>query len=164
MNISRYVSCLQRSLLVSYFPSRSMCWRKRNKGTNLAWVAKKTKSPTNTTDDRSGICLVEIFIFIYLFGYVVRTIHLLPTYQKKKTCRIHWLHLCRGVRLPPPNAYPGYDTKQSDGKVPVMLETWEYGVPLHCHCSQVYSVPPWWHLSWWHLSWWHLIGPYLWSK
>ena len=33
-------------------------------------------------------------------------------------CRIHWLHLCRGVR--PPNEYPGYDTKQSDREVPVM--------------------------------------------
>ena len=38
-------------------------------------------------------------------------------------CRIHWLHLCRGVR-PPPNECPGYDTKQSDGEVPAMLELW----------------------------------------
>ena len=38
-------------------------------------------------------------------------------------CRIHWLHLCRGVR-PPPNECPGYNTKQSDGEVPVMLELW----------------------------------------
>ena len=28
-----------------------------------------------------------------------------------------------GVR-PPPNECPGYDTKQSDGEVPVMLELW----------------------------------------
>ena len=38
-------------------------------------------------------------------------------------CRIHWLHLCRGVR-PPPNECLGYDTKQSDGEVPVMLGPW----------------------------------------
>ena len=38
-------------------------------------------------------------------------------------CRIHWLHLCRGVR-PPPNECPGYDTKQSDGEVPAVLELW----------------------------------------
>ena len=38
-------------------------------------------------------------------------------------CRIHWLHLCRGVR-PPPNECPGYDTKQSDGEVPATLELW----------------------------------------
>ena len=25
-------------------------------------------------------------------------------------------------KTPPPNEYPGYDTKQSDGEVPVMLE------------------------------------------
>ena len=39
-------------------------------------------------------------------------------------CRIHRLLLCRGVRPPPPNECPGYDTKQSDGEVPVMLELW----------------------------------------
>ena len=38
-------------------------------------------------------------------------------------CRIHRLLLCRGVR-PPPNECPGYDTKQSDGEVPTMLELW----------------------------------------
>ena len=37
--------------------------------------------------------------------------------------RIHQLHLCRRVR-PPTNECPGYDTKQSDGEVPVMLELW----------------------------------------
>ena len=36
--------------------------------------------------------------------------------------RIHQLHLCR-VWLPThPNKCPGYDTKQSDGEAPVMLE------------------------------------------
>ena len=38
-------------------------------------------------------------------------------------CRIHRLLLYRGVR-PPPNECPGYDTKQSDGEVPAMLELW----------------------------------------
>ena len=38
-------------------------------------------------------------------------------------CRIHRLLLCRGVR-PPPNKCPGYDTKQSDGEVPAVLELW----------------------------------------
>ena len=37
-------------------------------------------------------------------------------------CRIHQLLLCRRVRPHPPNECPGYDTKQSDGEVPVMLE------------------------------------------
>ena len=38
-------------------------------------------------------------------------------------CRIHQLHLCRGLR-PPLNESPEYDTKQSDGEVSVMLELW----------------------------------------
>ena len=38
-------------------------------------------------------------------------------------CRIYRLHLCRGVR-PTPNEGPEYDTKQSDGEVPVMLDVW----------------------------------------
>ena len=37
--------------------------------------------------------------------------------------RIQWLHLCREVR-PPPTECPGYDSKQSDGKILVMLELW----------------------------------------
>ena len=41
-------------------------------------------------------------------------------------CRIHRLHVCGGVRSPP-NECPGYETKQSDGEVPVMLELW--GMP-----------------------------------
>ena len=38
-------------------------------------------------------------------------------------CRIHWLHLCRGIR-PPPTWVSWYDTKQSDGEVPAVLELW----------------------------------------
>ena len=37
-------------------------------------------------------------------------------------CRIYRLILCSVVR--PPNKCPGYDTKQSAGEVPVMLELW----------------------------------------
>ena len=40
-------------------------------------------------------------------------------------CRIYRLLLHRGVRPPPPtNECPGYDTKQSDGEVPAVLELW----------------------------------------
>ena len=35
-------------------------------------------------------------------------------------CRIHQILLCRGVRTPP-NKCPEYDTKQSNGEIPVML-------------------------------------------
>ena len=36
--------------------------------------------------------------------------------------RIHQLLLCRGVKTP--NECPEYDTKESDGEVPAMLELW----------------------------------------
>ena len=40
----------------------------------------------------------------------------------------HWLHLCRRVRPPPPtNECLGYDIKQSDAEVPVMMELWRMG-------------------------------------
>ena len=38
-------------------------------------------------------------------------------------CSIYRLHLCKGVK-PQPNVCPDYDTKQSDGGVPVILEFW----------------------------------------
>ena len=57
-------------------------------------------------------------------------------------CRIHWLHLCRGVRTPP-NECPRYDTKQSDGDIPKCWSFGECGVPLYCHPSQVHSGPEW---------------------
>ena len=37
--------------------------------------------------------------------------------------RIWWLHLGKEIKLHP-NECPGYDTKQSDSEVPVMLELW----------------------------------------
>ena len=41
-------------------------------------------------------------------------------------CRIHRLLFCKGVRpAPTADEYPGYDTKQSDGEIPVILELWE---------------------------------------
>ena len=62
------------------------------------------------------------------FGHMLRTSSTwLPTTPKPACpvswgCRIHWLHLCRGVR--PPTECPGYDTKQSDGEVPAVLVLW----------------------------------------
>ena len=61
--------------------------------------------------------------------------------NKKQTCplgwvcRIHWLHLCRGVRVT-----CIYTTKQSE--IPVMQELGECGELLHCHRSQDRKVTP----------------------
>ena len=40
------------------------------------------------------------------------------------SCRIHLLHLCRVVRPLKKNGCPVFDTKQSDGESPVMLEVY----------------------------------------
>ena len=56
-------------------------------------------------------------------------------------CRIHRLHLCRGVRLP--NACPVYDAKQSDGEVLVMLELRRMLSSLSLPLSQVHSGLEW---------------------
>ena len=40
-------------------------------------------------------------------------------------CRIHWLNLYSGVSPLTLHKCSGYDTKQSDGEAPVMLEIWE---------------------------------------
>ena len=53
-------------------------------------------------------CLPQIIIFPVSWG-----------------CKIHQLLLCRRARTPPPNECLGYDTKQSDGEVSVMLELLE---------------------------------------
>ena len=37
---------------------------------------------------------------------------------------MHGLHLCREIRPPPTNEYPGHDIKPFDDKAPVMLEFW----------------------------------------
>ena len=54
----------------------------------------------------------------------------------------------------PPNECPVYDTKQSDGNVPVMLGLWGMRGTLHSHCSHVHSGPVGY----------LLIEPYLWVK
>ena len=48
----------------------------------------------------------------------------MKTYPVGWGCRIYQLYLCRGVSPLPPNECPGYDTKQFDAEVPVMLELW----------------------------------------
>ena len=56
-------------------------------------------------------------------------------------CQIRWLLLCTEVRLP--NECSGYDTKQSDGEAPVMLELGGMLSILYCHHSQIQSDLEW---------------------
>ena len=61
---------------------------------------------------------ISLYIYIYIYICTYTYIHICPVGWGS---RIHRLLLCRGIR-PPPNECPGYDTKQSDSEVPVMLE------------------------------------------
>ena len=85
------------------------------------------------------IFLLSSLVFRFFYFFLLRlvlslsslssgtlTFFILFVAQTVAGCRIHRLHLCRGVR-PPTNESPGYDTKQSDGEVPVMLGLWEMG-------------------------------------
>ena len=57
-------------------------------------------------------------------------------------CRIHWLHLCRGVR-PRPNECPDMTLNNLMVRFQQRWSFGECGVPLHCHRSHVHSGPAW---------------------
>ena len=69
-------------------------------------------------------------------------------------CRIHQLHLNRGVKKNPPQRVSCYDTKLCDGEIPVILELWGM---RSTPSLQLLPGPLW-------SGWWHLIGSYLWVK
>ena len=48
--------------------------------------------------------------------------HILLTFPVGWSCRIHWLHLCRGLRLP--NECSRYYIKQSNREAPIIPEFW----------------------------------------
>ena len=68
-------------------------------------------------------------------------------------CRMQRLHLCRGVR-PPPMSVLDMTLNSLMVRFQWCWYFEEWGVPLHCYCSQVHSG----------LVWLHLIRPYLWVK
>ena len=72
-----------------------------------------------------------MYVYIYKSVIVCRYLFILSKTNNLNTIlcspigwggRIHRLHLCRGLKHPPLNECPVYDTKQSDGEVLVMLE------------------------------------------
>ena len=66
----------------------------------------------------------------------------LSTYPVSWGCRIHWLHLCRGVRPPLTSILD----RTLNNLMVRFQQCWsfgEWGVPLHCHRSQIHSGPEW---------------------
>ena len=69
--------------------------------------------------------------------------HISSTFPVGWGWRIHWLHLCRGVR--PPNQTSVLDMTLNNLMVKFQW-CWSFGecrAPLHCHCSQVHSGLEW---------------------
>ena len=66
--------------------------------------------------------IMSYVFFLYTIYSSLSSLSFLPS--QLGGCRIHWLHLCRGGKTPPHHECPGYDTKQSDGEVPAVLEFW----------------------------------------
>ena len=99
-------------------------------------ILKLDKTVMEVIKHRKKKLLYDLFFilyFIFLFicfnlfysFIIIDTVALISDCPVGWGWRIHWLHLCRGVRPPPtPNECPRYDTKQSDGEVPVMLGLW----------------------------------------
>ena len=58
---------------------------------------------------------------IFLLSWVYFSVYFCPVGWG---CRIHRLLLCRGGKTPTPQRVSWYDTKQSDGEVPAVLELW----------------------------------------
>ena len=50
-----------------------------------------------------------------------------PSLSSTVGWRIHWQHLCRGVKLLHRKQYPGYESKQSDGEAREIQELWGVG-------------------------------------
>ena len=80
------------------------------------------------------VCVTFIYMYIYIYNFsilILKHVKLnFPYFIPFPIpcpfgwgCRIDLLLFWRGVRLPI-NECPGYDTKQSDGEVPIMLKLW----------------------------------------
>ena len=93
------------------------------------------KSPL-CIENRDDTTHTHTYIYIHIHTHIY--IYICPV-----SCRIHWQHLCRGVR-PPPNECPGNMTLNN--LMVRFQQCWSFGecgVPLHCHRSQVHSGPEW---------------------
>ena len=72
------------------------------------------------------INIISKYILVFTLSSTDRLFHFITSLRCPVGwgCRIHRLLLCRGVRPHPQRESWIYDTKQSDGEVPAMLELW----------------------------------------
>ena len=110
--------------------------------TMIRW--KEEKSWHGISSKRFLVSIIIIFLFFYLLCHY----RIIPV---GLGCRIHQLHLCRGVNMLPPSMSI---LDMTLNYLMLRLQSWssgKCGVPLHCHYSQVHSD----------LEWWYLLGSHL---
>ena len=85
---------------------------------------------------QDGLLCTLIYIYIYIYVCVcvsvcvcVRVCVITPSSQMIVSpcgwsCRMHWLHLCRGYDPHPANECLRNDYKQSNSEAPVILDLW----------------------------------------
>ena len=133
----RIPSLGQIDLFKNYFYSTEACAKKKNffrinVNVNVQWtrflnlyawnnprrVAMPLKSTIVSIRYRTRV-ISAISLILFNPYFSSRLLYITPG-PVGWGCRIHRLHLCRGVRLSQWVSW--YDTKQSDGEAPVMLE------------------------------------------
>ena len=97
-------------------------------------IAKIGRNTEKSPGDLKRLAVTQILVKYYQ-QILVRKICKEYNYNNNKILERKLIHANR-----PTNECPTYDTEQSDGEAPVMLEFGECGVPLHCHSSQIYGV------------------------
>ena len=83
--------------------------------------------------------ILSTFFLVYLSKMVSKQFSCLVSWG----CRIHWLHLCRGVRPPPLTSVLDMTLNNLMVRFQQCWSFGECGVPLHCPHSQVHSRPEW---------------------
>ena len=96
-----------------------------------------------------GLALLRFFIAIWawILFLLLSNCHKNPVLYRYDCpvgwgCRIHWLHLCRGIR----STLTSVLDMTLNNLMVRFQQCWSFGecgVPLHCHCSQVHSGPEW---------------------
>ena len=88
-------------------------------GTDSCWPACSEATMDSHLMQPACIC----HLMSRMWAYTLLTIFKRMITSDCWGCRIHQMHLCRGIRFPL-NKCPGYDAKQSDGEASVTLKLW----------------------------------------
>ena len=98
--------------------AKEIRWRRRETIIRRQRDDKERRRTSKRRWEDVTMCVLETSSYFILIKATISTTK--PDSPVGWGSRIHGLHLCRGVRPPPPsNECPGYEIKQSDGEPPV---------------------------------------------